>query len=119
MKNDLNLPTGYAALSEEEMTYTEGGAGVAAGVASGLMAVSSAIGLGVLGSSYIWGIRQAREWLKQDGNKNGNFFTVLGRAFDDISADMKQSPSNALRDGVFTAMLITLAPVTAVLLLVR
>lgn len=119
MKNDLNLPTGYAALSEEEMTYTEGGAGVAAGVASGLMAVSSAIGLGVLGSSYIWGIRQAREWLKQDGNKNGNFFTVLGRAFDDISADMKQSPSNALRDGVSTAMLITLAPVTAVLLLVR
>ena len=112
MKNDLNLPAGYAVLSEEEMTYTEGGAVT---IFTGLVAVSSAIGFGVLGSSYLWGIQQAKAWLKQDGN----FFTVLGRAFDDLGADMRQSPSNALRDGVSTATMVLLAPLTAVLLLVK
>lgn len=116
MKTNLNLPAGYAVLSEEEMTYTEGGAIT---VLSGLIAVSSAIGFGVLGSSYIWGIRQAKTWLAQDGNKDGNFFTVLGRAFDDIGTDMKMSPSNALRDGVSATTMILLAPLTAVLLMVK
>lgn len=116
MKNDLKFPAGYAALSEEEMTYTEGGA---ISALSGLVAVSSAIGFGVLGSSYIWGIRQAKTWLKQEGNKNGNFFTVLGRACDAISADMSLSPSNALRDGVSATTMVLLAPLTAVLLLVK
>ena len=116
MKTNLNLPAGYAVLSEEEMTYTEGGAIT---VLSGLIAVSSAIGFGVLGSSYIWGIRQAKTWLAQDGNRDGNFFTVLGRAFDDIGTDMKMSPSNALRDGVSATTMILLAPLTAVLLMVK
>ena len=58
MKNELNLPAAYAVLSEEEMTYTEGGA---ISVFSGLVAVSSAIGFGVLGSSYLWGIQQAKK----------------------------------------------------------
>ena len=116
MKNELNLPAAYAVLSEEEMTYTEGGA---ISVFSGLVAVSSAIGFGVLGSSYLWGIQQAKTWLKQDGNKNGNFFTVLGRACDAISADMSLSPSNALRDGVSAATMVLLAPQTAGLLLVK
>ena len=116
MKNDLNLPAGYAVLSEEEMTYTEGGAVT---IFTGLVAVSSAIGFGVLGSSYLWGIQQAKAWLKQDGNRDGNVFTVLGRAFDDLGTDMRQSPSNALRDGVSTATMVLLAPLTAVLLLVK
>jgi len=116
MKTNLNLPAEYAVLSEEEMTYTEGGAITAL---TGLIAVSSAIGFGVLGSSYIWGIRQAKAWLAQDGNKDGNFFTVLGRAFDDIGADMSKSASNALRDGVSTAMVVLLAPVSAVLLMIK
>ena len=111
MKNELNLPAAYAVLSEEEMTYTEGGA---ISVFSGLVAV-----FGVLGSSYLWGIQQAKIWLKQDGNKNGNFFTVLGRACDAISADMSLSPSNALRDGVSATTMVLLAPLTAVLLLVK
>ena len=118
MNTNLNLPAGYTVLSEEEMTYTEGGSAIL----TGLVAVTSTIGFGVLGSSYIWGIQQgrawqAKTWLKQDGNKNGNFFTVLGRAFDDIGADMKQSASNALRDGVSVATLVALAPLSAILLL--
>lgn len=116
MTNNITYPSAYNVLSREEMTYTEGGA---VSVFSGLVAVSSAIGFGVLGSSYIWGIQQAKAWLKQDGNKNGNFFTVLGRACDAISADMSLSPSNALRDGVSVSTMVLLAPLTAVLLMVK
>ncbi len=113
MNTNLNLPAGYTVLSEEEMTYTEGGSAIL----TGLVAVNSTIGFGVLGSSYIWGIQQGRAWLAQPDNKQGNFFTVLGRAFDDIGADMKQSASNALRDGVSVATLVALAPLSAILLL--
>lgn len=113
MNTNLNLPAGYTVLSEEEMTYTEGGSAIL----TGLVAVTSTIGFGVLGSSYIWGIQQGRAWLAQPDNKQGNFFTVLGRAFDDIGADMKQSASNALRDGVSVATLVALAPLSAILLL--
>lgn len=116
MEKKLMMPANYNVMTEEEMTYTEGGAVT---IFTGLVAVSSAIGFGVLGSSYIWGIQQAKAWLKQDSNRDGNFFTVLGRAFDDLGADMRQSPSNALRDGVSTATMVLLAPLTAVLLLVK
>lgn len=115
MKTNLDLPASYTALSEEEMTYTEGGAAIL----SGLIAVTSTIGFGVLGSSYVWGIQQGRTWLSQPSNRQGNFFTILGRACDDIGADMRQSSSNALRDGVSVATMVALAPLSAILLMIR
>ena len=82
MKQDLNLPADYAVLSDNEMTYTQGG-----GVISTLLGLYSAgatiVGTGVLAASYAWGIQQTRDWLKQPGNKKGNIFTVYGRALDD------------------------------------
>ena len=112
----MNYPADYAVLSNEEMTYTTGGGAVddAAGIAT---TAATVVGAVVLASSYIWGIQQGRAWLAQPDNKQGNFFTVLGRAFDDIGADMKQSASNALRDGVSVATLVALAPLSAILLL--
>ena len=115
MNTNLNLPAGYTVLSEEEMTYTEGGSAIL----TGLVAVTSTIGFGVLGSSYIWGIKQARTWLQQDGNKDGNFFTVMGRATDAIAADMGKSAGNFVRDAVSTTMVVALAPLSAILLIVR
>ena len=97
MKQDLNLPADYAVLSDNEMTYTQGG--------------------GVLAASYAWGIQQTRDWLKQPGNKEGNIFTVYGRALDALSADMKKSSSNFLRDGVSAVTVCALAPVSLVLIL--
>lgn len=75
----MNYPADYAVLSNEEMTYTTGGGAVdnAAGLAT---TAATVVGAVVLASSYIWGIKQARTWLQQDGNKDGNFFTVMGRA---------------------------------------
>ena len=101
MMKKMNYPADYAVLSNEEMTYTTGGG-----------AVDDA-------ASYIWGIKQARTWLQQDGNKDGNFFTVMGRATDAIAADMGKSAGNFVRDAVSTTMVVALAPLSAVLLIVR
>ena len=64
MKQDLNLPADYTVLSDNEMTYTQGG-----GVISTLLGLYSAgatiVGTGVLAASYAWGIQQTRDWLKQ------------------------------------------------------
>ena len=114
----MNYPADYAVLSNEEMTYTTGGGAVdgAAGIA---MTAATVVGTVVLGSSYIWGIKQARTWLQQDGNKDGNFFTVMGRATDALAADMSKSASNFVRDAVSATMVVALAPLSAVLLIVR
>ena len=109
MMKKMNYPADYAVLSNEEMTYTTGGGAVddAAGIAT---TAATVVGAVVLASSYIWGIKQARTWLQQDGNKDGNFFTVMGRATDAIAADMGKSAGNFVRDAVSTTMVVALAP---------
>lgn len=118
MMKKMNYPADYAVLSNEEMTYTTGGGAVddAAGLAT---TAATVVGAVVLASSYIWGIKQARTWLQQDGNKDGNFFTVMGRATDALAADMGKSAGNFVRDAVSTIMVVALAPLSAVLLVVR
>ena len=78
MMKKMNYPADYAVLSNEEMTYTTGG-GAVDDAASLATTAATVVGAVVLASSYIWGIKQARTWLQQDGNKDGNFFTVMGR----------------------------------------
>ena len=79
--------------------------------------VVAVVGAVVLGSSYLWGISQAKDWLSVKKNREGNFLTVAGRASDAIAADMAKSPSNFLRDGVSTAMVVAFAPLSAILLI--
>jgi len=109
MTKNLNLPAEYAVLTNEEMTYTEGGGAFGA--------AASVVGAVVLGSSYIWGISQAKEWLSSKSNRKGNILTVAGRASDAIAADMSKSASNFLRDAVSTAMVVSLAPLSALLII--
>jgi len=109
MAKNWNLPAEYAVLTEEEMTYTQGG-----GVFG---AATMVVGTVVLASSYVWGIGQAKEWMSVRKNREGNLLTVLGRASDDIAADMSKSPANFLRDGVSTATVVALAPLSAILIL--
>ena len=111
MKKYMELPADYAVLSDDEMTYTTGGSAV-----GGIVTI---VGVAVLASSYVWGIGQARTWLQQEGNRDGNFFTVMGRATDAIAADMGKSAGNFVRDAVSTTMVVALAPLSAVLLIVR
>ena len=113
--NKLNYPAEYAVLSNDEMTYTEGGA-----ADFGLIGTAATVvGAVVLASSYVWGIGQARTWLRTEDNREGNFFTVLGRATDAIGADMNKSAGNFVRDAVSTTMVVALAPLSALLLILR
>ena len=128
MKQDLNLPADYAVLSDNEMTYTQGG-GVFTTLLGLYTAGATAVGTGVLAASYAWGIQQTRDWLKQPGNKEGNIFTVYGRALDALSlvedgrvrhalsADMKKSSSNFLRDGVSALTVCAMGPLSLYLVL--
>lgn len=77
MNKNMNLPAEYAVLSEEEMTYTQGGSDIG-GFAS---AAATVVGAVVLGASYIWGISVSKDWLNKKSNREGNLFTVLGRAW--------------------------------------
>ena len=77
MKKYMELPAGYTALSEDEMTYTSGGSAVGG--------VVTVVGVAVLASSYVWGISQAKDWLSVSSNRKGNLFTVLGLSLIHIS----------------------------------
>ena len=113
MNKNMNLPAEYAVLSEEEMTYTQGGSDIG-GFAT---TAATVVGAVVLGASYVWGIGTARSWLNQKENRKGNVFTVIGRALDDIGEDMSKSAANFVRDAVSSTMVVALAPLSAVLLI--
>lgn len=108
MTQNLNFPANYAALTNEEMTYTEGGSLSALAFLQGTATVVGAL---VLGSSFIWGVSQIKNWLDEPDNTDGNFFTVAGRAIDDIGEDMSQSPANCLRDLVAITTMVTVVAV--------
>ena len=117
MNKKMNLPAEYAALSEEEMTYTTGGVSIEVDPLSVFTTAATVVGAAVLGASYVWGISVSRSWLSQKSNREGNVFTIIGRATDDIAADMSQSAGNFVRDVVSTTMVVALAPLSAVLMI--
>ena len=89
MNKNMNLPAEYAVLSEEEMTYTQGGSDIG-GFAT---TAATVVGAVVLGASYIWGISASKDWLNKKSNREGNLFTVLGRAADAVSGGRDRAPS--------------------------
>ena len=103
MNKNMNLPAEYAVLSEEEMTYTQGGSDIG-GFAT---TAATVVGAVVLGASYIWGISASKDWL----NKKSN------RAADAVGEDMSKSAANFVRDAVSSTMVVALAPLSAVLLI--
>lgn len=109
MEMNLHLPAGYASLSEEEMTYTQGG-----GTFEIMGTVATVIGACFMGASYLWGVNQTKSWLKKNGT-GGNLFTILGKGTDALVADMSKSFGNAVRDVVATGTMAVLWPLTLVL----
>jgi len=57
------------------------------------------------------------DWLNKKSNREGNLFTVLGRAADAVGEDMSKSAANFVRDAVSSTMVVALAPLSAVLLI--
>ena len=129
MKQKIRYPEHVAPVAEDEMVYLNGGSlfeDVGNAVDDGVDAtnkalgtlgtVASVVGVVVLGASYIWGLQQANRWL--DNNADGNIFTILGRAVDDLGADMSKSVSYFARDLVAAGMVVALWPISIPVLLI-
>ena len=128
MKDNIRYPEHFAPVAEEEMVYLNGGSvldsvgdtidsvvDTTASAVNVLGTVATIVGVCVLGASYVWGIRQANAWL--DDNAEGNIFTILGRAVDDLGADMSKSLSHFTRDLVATVTVVGLWPLSIPLLI--
>ena len=125
MENTIRYPEYYAPVAEEEMVYLTGGGIVGDAVdnivdhtdkALGFLGTAATVvGVCVLGAVYIWGIRQANNWL--DDNAEGNLFTIAGRAIDDLGADMSKSVSHFARDLVAAGTVLLLWPLSIPLLI--
>ena len=124
MKDTLRYPDHFAPVAEEEMVYLNGGSlsdtvdnvvDSASSALNVLGIVATVVGVCVLGSSYVWGIRQANAWL--DDNGDGNIFTILGKAVDDLGADMSKSLSHFTRDLVAAVTVVGLWPLSIPLLI--
>ena len=124
MKDTIRYPDHFAPVAEEEMVYLNGGSlsdtvdnvvDSASSALNVLGIVATVVGVCVLGSSYIWGIRQANAWL--DDNGDGNIFTILGKAVDDLGADMSKSLSHFTRDLVAAVTVVGLWPLSIPLLI--
>lgn len=87
MEMTMRLPSNYNILSEEEMTYTNGGSDTAE-------VIGSIIGIGIVGwyvYNYVDCIIMARHWYKE--NKGANIGTAVS-AFGDF---MTSSAGNFFR----------------------
>ena len=124
MKDTIRYPDDLAPVAEEEMVYLNGGSlsdtvdnvvDSASSALNVLGIVATVVGVCVLGSSYVWGIRQANAWL--DDNGDGNIFTILGKAVDDLGADMSKSLSHFTRDLVAAVTVVGLWPLSIPLLI--
>ena len=124
MKDTIRYPDHFATVAEEEMVYLNGGSlsdtvdnvvDSASSALNVLGIVATVVGVCVLGSSYVWGIRQANAWL--DDNGDGNIFTILGKAVDDLGADMSKSLSHFTRDLVAAVTVVGLWPLSIPLLI--
>ena len=127
MKDTIRYPEHFAPVAEEEMVYLNGGGvldnvgdaidgavDTATSALNVLGIVATVVGVCVLGSSYIWGIRQANAWL--DDNAERNIFIILGRAVDDLGADMSQSLSLFTRDLLAIITVVCMGPLSFPLL---
>ena len=108
MKDTIRYPEHFAPVAEEEMVYLNGGGGLdSVGDAIDGAVDTATSALNVLGIVAAW----------LDDNAEGNIFTILGRAVDDLGADMSQSLSHFTRDLVATITVVGLWPLSIPLLI--
>ena len=123
MKDAIRYPEHFAPVAQDEMVYLTGGgivdsvgnADTTASAINAMGTIATIVGVAVLATSYIWGIQQANRWL--DDNAEGNIFTILGRAVDDLGADMSKSLSYFTRDLVAAVAVVGLWPLSIPLLI--
>lgn len=109
METMMRMPACCGVLSEEEMTYTTGGAMDSVG------GVLTAVVVGVSAVNYLVGAVQARNWYNK--NKGRGIFELIGKSMDDLINYSEKSVWHAFH-GIFTAVeLVALWPVTGIIML--
>ena len=95
---ELLLPESYAVLTDDEMTYTQGGAqngGYYDPDYEAAYAVGYLIGFSVSLGNYVWALGQTRNWIKK--NKSGRTVTqMISKGLDDTFSYMNSSIGNAI-----------------------
>ena len=113
MEMTIRMPDRYNVMSEEEMTYTNGGA------AADVITVASAA-VSIVASVYavystIWGITGARNWVA--ANKGGDLMTTAEKAIDQGVTFATSSVGNLIRSCVALMGMTTVWPITAIALI--
>ena len=113
MEMTIRMPDRYNVMSDEEMTYTNGGA------AADVIAVASAA-VSIVASVYavystIWGITGARNWVA--ANKGGDLMTTAEKAIDQGVTFATSSVGNLIRSCVALMGMTTVWPITAIALI--
>ena len=104
MKQKIRYREHFAPIGEEEMVYLHGGS------------LFEDVGIAVDDAVVATNKTLANRWL--DNNADGNIFTILGRAVDDLGADMSKSVSYFARDLVAAGMVVALWPISIPVLLI-
>lgn len=110
MENTLHLPKSYSPLSEQEMTYTSGGAVTT-------YDLGALIGFSISLYSYVWGVSNSRRWLRENQKRPGSLGQTLNRAFDAVLNDMSKSLWHTIRDAYTAINMVALWPITLVALI--
>ncbi len=113
MEMTIRMPDRYNVMSEEEMTYTNGGA------AADVIAVTSTIVSTVAGIyaiySTIWGITGARNWVA--ANKGGDLMTTAEKAINQGVTFATSSVGNLIQSCVALMGMTAVWPITAIALI--
>lgn len=115
MEMTVRMPANYNLMSEDEMTYTTGGAAGAADVISVASAAVSIVAGVYAVYSTIWGLTGARNWLA--ANKGGDLMTTLDKAVNDGVAYATSSVGTLIRSCVALMGMTTVWPITAIALI--
>ena len=113
MEMTIRMPDRYNVMSEEEMTYTNGGA--AAEVVTIASAAASTVALVYGIYSTIWGITNARNWVAAD--KGGELISTVEKAMEEGVAYATSGVGPLIRSCVALMGMTTVWPITAIALI--
>ncbi len=99
----LLLPENYAVLTDDEMTYTQGGAqngGYYDPDQEAAAALGYLIGFSISFGNYVWALTKTRDWIKKN-KSDRTVGQMISKGLDDTFAYMNSSIGNAIV-GIYT-----------------
>ena len=113
MEMTIRMPDRYNAMSQEEMTYTNGGAAADVVAIASAVVSTAAMVYGIY--STIWGITGARNWVA--ANKGGELIPTVEKAVNEGVAYATSSVGTMIQICVALMGMTTVWPITAIALI--